>query len=408
MVRRFSFSIHKRPHVQSSETESIQTSLEVYISSLGSMDQLIKTLGHADPGECVNNATERMRVAEALYAAWRRFQQPWDIAFEQNYEHSLTHSAVKAAIDAGVFHKWAEAGGGTKSSKELAQLTETDPVLIKRLVRHLAAQHLLTEVGEDAYQPTPWSTTLASDPAFASWYGSGFYYDLCVPAYQNLPAFLAATAHRENPTDAQAGNFQHLRGAGTSYFDYMSARPLAAKEFNDAMEVHSKYMLRPWVYIYPTHTVVNEARERPGRPMVVDVGGGKGHDLEKFRLRHHRDSDMPAGALVLQERPDVVEKLLAERGPRLLLAPAGPGARVYLLHNILHDWADEDAVRILANIADAMEKGYLRLLIHESIVSTVRPHRRVTTTDLTMMALFSAKERTEEEFGELVVRAGLR
>ena len=51
-------------------------------------------------------------------------------SFEQNYEHSLTHSAAKAAIDAGVFHKWAETGGGTKSSKELAQLTDTAPVLI--------------------------------------------------------------------------------------------------------------------------------------------------------------------------------------------------------------------------------------------------------------------------------------
>ncbi|KAK7968734.1 O-methyltransferase-domain-containing protein [Apiospora saccharicola] len=193
------------------------------------------------------------------------------------------------------------------------------------------------------------------------------------------------------------------------------------------MELHSKYMLRPWVDIYPTHTVVNEARERPGRPMVVDVGGGKGHDLEKFRLRHHRNrgldlaEEMPAGTLVLQERPDVVEKLLAETGPRLYDDPAislqahdfftpqtVQGARVYPLHNILHDWADDDAVRVVANIAGAMEKGYSRLLIHESIVGTVRPHRRVTTTDLTMMALFSAKERTEEEFGTLVVKAGLR
>ncbi|KAK6841219.1 hypothetical protein PG995_000317 [Apiospora arundinis] len=113
------------------------------------MDQFIRSIESADPGTCSDEA-ERTRVTDALHAALRRFQQPWDIAFEHAFENILTHSAVKTSIDAGIFHKWAESGGGTKSSKDLAQLTGTDPVLMKRLVRHLAAQHLLTEVGEDA------------------------------------------------------------------------------------------------------------------------------------------------------------------------------------------------------------------------------------------------------------------
>ncbi|KAK8035792.1 S-adenosyl-L-methionine-dependent methyltransferase [Apiospora marii] len=101
------------------------------------MDQFIQSLESADPGTCLDEA-QRSKVTDALYAALRRFQQPWDIAFEQTFEHSLTHSAVKAAIDAGIFQEWAESGGGTKSSKDLAQLTNTDPVLISLCAPFLA------------------------------------------------------------------------------------------------------------------------------------------------------------------------------------------------------------------------------------------------------------------------------
>ncbi|KAK6841218.1 hypothetical protein PG995_000316 [Apiospora arundinis] len=194
----------------------------------------------------------------------------------------------------------------------------------------------------------------------------------------------------------------------------MSTRPQVAKEFNDAMALHSNYIFKPWVDIYPSDTIITNARA--GCPMVVDVGGGKGHDLEKFRIRHRNNGVIPDGALVLQERPDVAEKLVGvDRDPAIMVQaydfftpqPAR-GARVYLLHSILHDWHDEDAVKVLINVAGAMEKGYSRLLIHESLVSTVKPHRRLTTTDLVMMALFAAKERTEEEFKKLVVSAGLK
>ncbi|KAK7989909.1 hypothetical protein PG989_010224 [Apiospora arundinis] len=137
---------------------------------------------------------------------------------------------------------------------------------------------------------------------------------------------------------------------------------------------------------------------------------------KKFRIRHRDKGVIPDGALVLQERPDVAEKFLGvDLDPAIVVQAYNfftpqpvRVAHIYLLHSILHGWHDEDAVRILSNVAGAMEKGYSRLLIHESLVSTIKSHRRVTMTDLVMMALFAAKERTEEEFKNLVVSAGLK
>lgn len=243
------------------------------------------------------------------------------------------------------------------------------------------------------------------------------------PTLQHLPAFLAETGYR-NPVDGPAGNHQHLRGTG--FFDYLNTRPHASKEFDDAMEYQSTHFLHPWVDIYPTETVFASARA--GRALVVDIGGSKGHDLEKFRLRHHHhhhrdgvdgdgaDYALPAGSLVLQERPDVAATLAAlNLDPAIAVQPHDfftpqpvRGARVYTLHCILHDWDDAQAVQILTHTAGAMEKGYSRLLIHGYVVGARRPHRWVTTIDMNMMACLAGKERTEAEYEGLLGRAGLK
>ena len=70
------------------------------------------------------------------------------------------------------------------------------------------------------------------------------------------------------------------------------------------------------------------------------------------------------------------------------------GARVYFMHSVLHDWPDGSGEKILKNVASAMEKGYSRLLIHESLISSIKPLARVTTSELTMMVCLAAKERT--------------
>lgn len=93
------------------------------------MDKFIQSLESAHPNACADEA-ERVRVIDALFAALRRFQRPFDVAWNHSWTEPLTHSAVRTLIDANVFKAWEAAGGGTKSSAELAELTGTDPVLI--------------------------------------------------------------------------------------------------------------------------------------------------------------------------------------------------------------------------------------------------------------------------------------
>ncbi|OTB16956.1 hypothetical protein K445DRAFT_74246 [Daldinia sp. EC12] len=336
---------------------------------------------------------ERIYAENLLFNALSRIQSPWDIAWNHNWVNASIHGAAKSLIDAGLFKKWVEHGSKPESSESLAKMTNADPVLIRRLVRHLASHNLLVETAEDTYEPTAWATTLGTNEAFASTYGT---------------MYIKKTGFK-NPTDIKNCVVQHIKGPYESLFDYIAADPIRNKEFMDAMECHSKWNMTTWTDVYPTDMLLKDAKL--DRPLVVDVGGSKGHDLEKFRLKH---PDIPDGSLVIEDLPETIaeaevpNKAIAKQPYDFFTPQPLKGARAYFMHTVLHDWSDEPAIKILRNIAGGMEKGYSKLLIHEKLVANVRPSRRTTTSDIIMLACTASAERTEKEWHELVNAAGLK
>lgn len=241
-----------------------------------------------------------------------------------------------------------------------------------------------------------------------------FLYGIIEPCFANFPRFAQATAY-QNPIDAVATNFASWKGKDQTLFTALRADPDLAMHFNNAMTVYAA--VRPsWTNIYPTDEIVaagtasgSDSSSSP-RKLVVDVGGGLGHDLEKFRAKH---PDVPQGSLMLQDQPAVVEKAkvvspcVAQAYDFFTPEPV-KGARAYYVHNILHDWPDDKAVDILRNVASAMEKGYSRILLHEIVIEDQNAHPRATLSDLLMMMIFSAGERSEREWRSIISRAGLK
>ncbi|KAM5346420.1 hypothetical protein ACJ41O_009425 [Fusarium nematophilum] len=372
---------------------------------MASADQLIATLDGLDAASFANEA-ERVRAMDALALALSRVQKPWDIVWQHNWVNPATNACAKTLIDAGVFNEWAKSGGEEKTCTELAEMVGADEVLIRRMVRQISGQNLVIETAEDTFKPTPWVHALAADEALSNTYGA-LYDFVNGPMFRTLPFYLKETGYK-NPTDPNDCNWQFLKKEKVNLFQSLGADPVAAREFNDAMASHSKYNLTAWPEVYPTDTLV--ADSKADRPLVVDVGGSKGHDLEKFHLRH---PDIPEGSLVLQDLPDILKELtipatIAVHPHDFFTPQPVKGARAYFMHNVLHDWEDTQAKQILTHLAEAMEKGYSKLLIHESLVSSVKPLARVTTSDITMMACLGAKERTETEWRTLVESVGLR
>lgn len=84
--------------------------------------------------------------------------------------------------------------------------------------------------------------------------------------------------------------------------------------------------------------------------------------------------------------------------------PAGAGG--YMLSGVLHDWDDEDAVRLFQRCADAAsETGKVLVVDHIGDAQGGTPD---TEGDLRMLCYVRGRERTLDQLGELAKSAGLQ
>jgi hypothetical protein len=116
---------------------------------------------------------------------------------------------------------------------------------------------------------------------------------------RNLPTFLASHSYR-NPSDPKHSNWQALRQSDQSYIEFVTSDSQRTKDFQNVMLAYNAARGN-WVDLYPTQELV--AGSTSDRPVLVDAGGGKGQDIERFLSKH---PNLPAGSLVLQELPAVL------------------------------------------------------------------------------------------------------
>jgi hypothetical protein len=101
----------------------------------------------------------------------------------------------------------------------------------------------------------------------------------------------------------------------------------------------------------------------------------------------------------------------AAAAPRLTLTPGSffadplPVADTYLLMDLVHDWDDADAARILAAVRRVAPAG-ARLLIIETLVAEQPGPHFGKTLDIIMLAVTGGKERTRTQYEHLLDAAG--
>jgi hypothetical protein len=145
---------------------------------------------------------------------------------------------------------------------------------------------------------------------------------------------------------------------------------------------------------------------------IVDVGGADGrllsHVLARLPVATGVSYDLPhvVGAVErVAKETDLDGRLTGEGGDFFESVPAG--ADTYLLSMVLHDWDDERATRILANIAAAADSGARVCALELVLPDGDEPHMS-KMIDLTMLGMLDGRERTEPEMRALVEAAGLR
>jgi hypothetical protein len=203
------------------------------------------------------------------------------------------------------------------------------------------------------------------------------------------------------------GLFQRQKGCKETVFEYHEKieNRAEAEIFNRFVTSYRTTRI-PWTSIYDTAQIIKGYEKGP---LLVDIGGSRGDDLQCFKLAHPGYE----AQLFLEDMPTVLGTATCDSGirriPHDFFRPQPiRGARAYYLHSILHDWnREEDVLRILRHVKDAMIPGYSKLLVNDIMMPGRGATRLQTSVDMQMWVMASARERTEDEFGQIFVKAGL-
>jgi SAM-dependent methyltransferase len=150
-----------------------------------------------------------------------------------------------------------------------------------------------------------------------------------------------------------------------------------------------------------------------GISTLADVGGGRGFLLATI-LRENPSMrgilfDLPhvvVGAPPLLREQGIESRVRVEGGSFLETAPEGADA--VIMKHILHDWNDDDSIRILENCHRVLPKGG-RVLVVEALVPPPGQQGWAKLLDLEMLVLTPrGRERTEPEYAALFTKGGFR
>lgn len=139
---------------------------------------------------------------------------------------------------------------------------------------------------------------------------------------------------------------------------------------------------------------------------IADVGGGRGH-----LLRTVLDA-VPAAHGVLFDLPEVIDGVTVA-GDRLTTQAGDffvdplPAADAYVLMEVIHDWADDEAVAILGAVRRAAPSG-ATVLVVEGVLDDEPSAAEPPMLDVIMLTVTGGRERNGRELAELFERAGLR
>jgi hypothetical protein len=186
-------------------------------------------------------------------------------------------------------------------------------------------------------------------------------------------------------------------------WEYLKQHPEQARIFDDAMTDMSAIV----------GPMVAGAYDFGRWGSVMDVGGGNGILLASILKAH------PEMRGVLADLPHVLDRaqqrglLGGELQVRSAMQPCDflhevpSGCRAYLMKNVIHDWSDEHAEKILVNCRRAVPEDGALLLV-EWALQEGNLHPGGKLFDVVMLVMTGGRERTAEEYRQLLARAGFR
>jgi hypothetical protein len=229
----------------------------------------------------------------------------------------------------------------------------------------------------------------------------------------------------KNPTDERHTAFQDAFKTSLLPFAWFAEEPDHLAWFNDYM-TYRRQPEASWLMVYP----VKEETEGwdPERPVLVDIGGGIGHQCAQFKEKY---PDVP-GSVILQDLPYTIANALQTPGVESMehdffepqpikgkhnllfhwikcvadIYFVTLGAKFYYMRCVLHNHPTYKVRKLLENTKSAMTSDSI-LLVDEMILPETGVNANAASVDMTVLTALASVERTEAEWRETMKDAGL-
>lgn len=281
---------------------------------------------------------------------------------------------------------------GARSSADIARVCKTNADATYRLMRALSNIDVLEERDGRMFALTPLGETLRSDvPGSMRGYARFVGY---APTWTAWGEMLHSVRTGEPAVD-------HL--FGENLFDYYAKHLEESAIFDEAMTSISTV---------EAHAVA-DGYDFTGIGTLADVGGGRGYLLATVLKANPAMKgilfDLPRvveGAPALLREHEVENRVRIKSGSFLETAPKDADA--VIMKHIIHDWNDEDCIRILRNCKRVLPKRG-RVLVVEAVVPPREQRGWAKLLDLEMLVLTPrGRERTGDEFAKLLRDGGFQ
>ncbi|THC89803.1 hypothetical protein EYZ11_010742 [Aspergillus tanneri] len=334
-------------------------------------------------------------------------------------------TAVRLFIDWQVFEVIPT--NGSIQYSEIAAIACADVSLIACLAGTLVAAGVLNQVGSDRVSHTRTSAALAAEGALTAvirmecvnskYHVASIIILICGSRFdEHLKILYSMPRYFDEYGRKEPSGERHTIAAfadgnpNLTVLEIMKREPQRMATFMASMSAMGSR--QPMIGSYDFRWVVYNMGIDPDRPLVVDVGGGRGHALHAIV---QATPGLPMSRCVVEDLMEVVDEARKTATGGLEEARYIPvnfhteqpikGAFIYYIRRCLHDYGDDDAVGILEQICQAMASDS-RVLVVEQVL-TYPPPPLACALDI-IMASIGGKERTLEGFEEIFSRAGLQ
>ncbi|KAJ4799084.1 O-methyltransferase family protein [Rhynchospora pubera] len=317
-----------------------------------------------------------------------------DLTLIQNLSLSYISSfALRCAVDLDISGR-IQAYGRPMPLNELARSIPIPPEkdsMLGRLMTLLVHQGVFGQ-SKDGYQLTPASELLLTDGSNLGAYVRLFTQSQSMKDWSQLSEVFKDTGN--------CTLFEKMHD-GKKAWEILKETPESGNRFNEAMASQSNSIMRG--------LVARCSNIFDGLNSLVDVGGGTGTAIKIIV------EAFPGLKCTLFDLPHVVQNALKSDSFDVIggdMFEKIPPANAIFLKKVLHDWGDEDCVRILKKCKEAVlesSKNGGKVIVVDIVIDLENSDTKAVETsllyDISMMSIHGSKERNKQEWHDIILGA---